>query len=77
MIQKGKDIKSISEIEENGDNFKVTITTGAQVLVNTFTIGKEAELDTITGEKAKVSHDTDAELDGTLSLNPFANLPPK
>ncbi|XP_075875551.1 fatty acid-binding protein, liver-type [Nelusetta ayraudi] len=53
LIQKGKDIKSISEIEENGDDFKVTVTTGPKVLVNSFTIGKEAELDTITGEKHK------------------------
>lgn len=58
MIQKGKDIKSISEIEEHGDNFKVTVTTGPKVLVNSFTIGKEAELDTITGEKLKVGRDT-------------------
>ncbi|KAF1389312.1 hypothetical protein PFLUV_G00072130 [Perca fluviatilis] len=53
LIQKGKDIKSISEIEENGNNFKVTVTTGSKVLVNTFTIGQEAELETVTGEKVK------------------------
>ncbi|KAK9522929.1 hypothetical protein VZT92_019365 [Zoarces viviparus] len=53
LIQKGKDIKSISEIEEDGDNFKVTVTTGSKVLVNTFKIGEEAELETLTGEKAK------------------------
>ncbi|KAG7237561.1 hypothetical protein INR49_032178, partial [Caranx melampygus] len=53
LIQKGKDIKSVSEIEETGDNFKVTVTTGTKVLVNNFTIGKEAELETITGEKVK------------------------
>merc|ERR1711915_942273 len=53
LIQKGKDIKSISEIEETGDNFKVTVTTGSKVLCNTFTIGKEAELETLTGEKVK------------------------
>ncbi|XP_068167521.1 fatty acid-binding protein, liver-type [Antennarius striatus] len=53
LIQKGKDIKSISEIEENGDDFKVTVTTGSKVLVNTFTIGKEADLETLTGEKIK------------------------
>ncbi|XP_061755123.1 fatty acid-binding protein, liver-type-like [Nerophis ophidion] len=53
LIQKGKDIKSISEIEENGDVFKVTVTTGSNVLVNSFTIGQEAELNTITGEKVK------------------------
>merc|ERR1739845_125014 len=53
LIQKGKDVKSISEIEEIGDNFKVTVTTGPRVLVNNFTIGQEAELETITGEKCK------------------------
>ncbi|KAM7391407.1 hypothetical protein PAMP_022100 [Pampus punctatissimus] len=53
LIQKGKDIKSISEIEENGNNFKVTVTTGSKVLVNSFTIGQEAELETIIGEKVK------------------------
>ncbi|KAM7415998.1 hypothetical protein PAMA_018192 [Pampus argenteus] len=53
LIQKGKDVKSISEIEENGNDFKVTVTTGSKVLVNSFTIGQEAELETITGEKVK------------------------
>ncbi|KAM4746699.1 fatty acid-binding protein, liver-type-like [Anableps anableps] len=53
LIQKGKDLKSISEIEENGDNFKVTVTTGSTVMINTFTIGKETELHTLTGEKVK------------------------
>ncbi|XP_061784783.1 fatty acid-binding protein, liver-type-like [Nerophis lumbriciformis] len=53
LIQKGKDLKSVSEIEENGGVFKVTVTTGSNVLVNSFTIGQEAELNTITGEKVK------------------------
>ncbi|XP_060894700.1 fatty acid-binding protein, liver-type-like [Labrus mixtus] len=53
LIQKGKNIKSISEIEETGDTFKVTVTIGTKVLVNSFTIGKEAEIETITGEKVK------------------------
>ncbi|KAM4577592.1 fatty acid-binding protein, liver-type-like [Odontesthes bonariensis] len=53
LIQKGKDIKSISEIEETGDHFKVTITTGTKVMSNTFTIGQEAELETMTGDKVK------------------------
>lgn len=57
LIQKGKDIKSISEIEESGNNFKVTVTTGSKVLVNTFTIGQEADLETVTGDKIKVSQD--------------------
>lgn len=57
LIQKGKDIKSISEIEVNGDDYKVTVTTGPKVMVNSFTIGKEAELNTISGEKLKVGTD--------------------
>lgn len=53
LIEKGKDIKSITEIEQNGDHFKVTVTTGPKVLVNTFTTGQEAELESLTGEKIK------------------------
>ncbi|KAM6965467.1 fatty acid-binding protein, liver-type-like [Aplochiton taeniatus] len=55
LIQKGKDIKSISEIEENGDSFKVTVTTGTKVLTNCFTVGQETELETLNGEKVKVT----------------------
>ncbi len=54
LIEKGKDIKSISEIEQNGDQFKVTVTTGSKVMTNSFTIGQEAEMETLTGEKTKV-----------------------
>ncbi|XP_028829487.1 fatty acid-binding protein, liver-type-like [Denticeps clupeoides] len=53
LIAKGKDLKSITEIEQNGDDFKVTVTTGTKVLVNAFTVGQEAELETLTGEKVK------------------------
>ncbi|XP_034025367.1 fatty acid-binding protein, liver-type-like [Thalassophryne amazonica] len=53
LIQKGKDVISTTEIEEDGDNFKVTVTTGSKVLVNSFTVGQESELETLTGEKAK------------------------
>ncbi|XP_063067386.1 fatty acid binding protein 1-A, liver [Engraulis encrasicolus] len=53
LIQKGKDIKSVSEIEQNGNHFKVTVTTGTKVMVNSFTIGEESELETLTGEKVK------------------------
>ncbi|XP_067250298.1 fatty acid binding protein 1-B.1 [Chanodichthys erythropterus] len=53
LIEKGKDIKSVSEIEQNGDHFKVTVTTGAKVLTNAFTVGQEADIETLTGEKVK------------------------
>nr|AAZ08576.1 fatty acid binding protein 1b [Danio rerio]ABF18598.1 fatty acid binding protein 1b [Danio rerio] len=55
MIEKGKDIKSVSEIEENGNQFKVTVTTGSKVLTNSFTIGQEADIETLTGEKVKTT----------------------
>lgn len=58
LIQKGKDVKSVSEIEENGDHFKITITTGSKVLTNEFTLGQEAEMETMTGEKIKVKKKT-------------------
>lgn len=58
IIQKIKDLKSTSEIEENGDTFKMTFTTGANAIVSNFTIGQEAELLSPTGEKVKVSQDT-------------------
>ncbi|KAJ8262823.1 hypothetical protein COCON_G00152800 [Conger conger] len=53
LIEKGKDIKSVSEIEQNGDDFKVTLTTGPKVIINTFTLGQESELESLTGEKVK------------------------
>ncbi|XP_042329541.1 fatty acid-binding protein 1, liver-like [Sceloporus undulatus] len=53
LIEKGKNVKSISEIVQDGKKFKVTVTTGSKVLINEFTIGEEAELNTPTGEKIK------------------------
>ncbi|KAM6071982.1 fatty acid-binding protein, liver isoform 1-T2 [Theristicus caerulescens] len=53
QIQKGKDIKSISEIVQDGNKFKVTVTTGSKVLHNEFTIGEECEMEMLTGEKVK------------------------
>ncbi|NWT00227.1 FABPL protein, partial [Mionectes macconnelli] len=53
QIQKGKDLKSTTEIVQNGKKFKVTVTTGSKVLTNEFTIGEECELEMLTGDKAK------------------------
>lgn len=53
-IEKGKDIKSISEIHQDGKDFKVTVTAGTKVVLYSFTVGEECELETFTGEKAKV-----------------------
>ncbi|XP_048209507.1 fatty acid-binding protein, liver [Perognathus longimembris pacificus] len=53
LIQKGKDLKSVSEIVQNGKHFKLTITTGSKVIQNEFTLGEECELETMNGEKVK------------------------
>ncbi|KAM9391458.1 fatty acid-binding protein, liver-type-like [Pholidichthys leucotaenia] len=52
-IQIAKGLKSITEIEQNGDTFKITITTGSNVMVSNFTIGQEAEFADLTGDKVK------------------------
>ncbi|NWV86238.1 FABPL protein, partial [Dasyornis broadbenti] len=53
LVQKGKDLKSTSEIEQDGKKFKITVTTGSKVLKNEFTIGQESEMELLNGEKAK------------------------
>ncbi|XP_054028299.1 fatty acid-binding protein, liver-like [Dryobates pubescens] len=53
QIQKGKDIKSTSEIVQDGNKFKFTVTIGSKVMTNEFTIGEEFEFTMPTGEKAK------------------------
>uniref|UniRef100_A0A8C4VBL3 Fatty acid binding protein 1 n=1 Tax=Falco tinnunculus TaxID=100819 RepID=A0A8C4VBL3_FALTI len=55
QIQKGKDIKSISEIVQDGKKFKITVTTGSKVLHNEFTVGEECEVEMLTGEKVKAT----------------------
>lgn len=52
----------------------MTVTTGTKVLVNNFTIGKEAELETVTGEKVKVSWDTNlSDANNLLNVVTFSN----
>ncbi|KYO45591.1 fatty acid-binding protein, liver [Alligator mississippiensis] len=53
QIEKGKDIKSVSEIVQDGNKFKFTVTTGSKVLQNEFTIGEETEMEMLTGQKVK------------------------
>ncbi|CAN2391335.1 fatty acid-binding protein, partial [Pristimantis euphronides] len=53
LIAIGKDIKSVTQIEQNGNHFVVTVTTGPKVLRNEFNIGEETELETLTEEKIK------------------------
>ncbi|NWY90578.1 FABPL protein, partial [Loxia curvirostra] len=54
QIQKGKDLKTISEIVQDGKKFTITITAGSKVIKNQFTVGEESEIEMLNGEKAKV-----------------------
>nr|DBA29419.1 TPA: hypothetical protein GDO54_009644 [Pyxicephalus adspersus] len=53
IIQKGKDVKSVTEILQNGNHFVITVTTGPRVQRTEFTIGEETEIETLNGEKVK------------------------
>ncbi|XP_062930477.1 fatty acid-binding protein 1, liver-like [Mobula hypostoma] len=53
VIQKYKDVKSITEIIQNGNHFDCKITTGDNVIHNVFTIGQEAEFGTLAVSKLK------------------------
>ncbi|XP_009096822.1 fatty acid-binding protein, liver [Serinus canaria] len=54
QIQKGKDLKSVSEIVQDGKKFMITINAGSKVIKNQFTLGEESEIEMLNGEKAKV-----------------------
>ncbi|XP_075188768.1 fatty acid-binding protein 1, liver-like [Anomaloglossus baeobatrachus] len=66
LIEKGKTVKSVTEIVQNGDHFVVTVTTGPRVQRNEFTIGQEAEMETFTTEKIKATVNL---VDGKLVVN--------
>ncbi|XP_036607948.1 fatty acid-binding protein, liver-like [Trichosurus vulpecula] len=53
IIQKGKDIKGVAEIVQNGKHFKLTVTAGTKVVVTEFTLGEESQMETPSGEKVK------------------------
>lgn len=77
LIQKGKDIKGVSEVVHNGNHFKFTIITGSKVIQNEFTLGEECEMEFLTGEKVKVGGAPSSHpLLPELSLEPGPRLPP-
>lgn len=49
-----KDIKPITEIKQNGNDFVITSKTPGKTVTNSFTIGKESEITTMDGKKLKV-----------------------
>ncbi|XP_044074629.1 gastrotropin-like [Siniperca chuatsi] len=56
IIEKGRDYKLITEVTQNGDDFSWTqiYPTNAKV-TNKFTVGKEADMETIGGKKFKAT----------------------
>merc|ERR1712025_1530451 len=54
-IEKGRDAKVTTEIAQNGDSFVITRIRPAGTTSNTLTLGQESELDTIKGDKIKVT----------------------
>ncbi|XP_068023748.1 fatty acid-binding protein, liver-like [Melanerpes formicivorus] len=75
QIQKGKDIKSTSEIVQDGKKFKFTVTTGSKVITNEFTLGEEFEFTLPTGQKAKAvfNLEGDNKLVGTMQGMTYVN----
>ncbi|XP_053556295.1 fatty acid-binding protein, liver-like [Bombina bombina] len=70
LIQKVLVAKIIYEIVQNGKDFKFKVTTGDNVLHNEFTIGKEAEIEILTGEKFKIV----AQLEGGKLILQFKGI---
>ncbi|XP_048458383.1 fatty acid-binding protein 1, liver-like [Rhincodon typus] len=91
MIEKFKDLKRVTKIVQNGDDFIVAIQTGDQVLVNNFTLGQETHVQTPAGDKIKAIMNLEgenklvvkakdftsvAEFDGDLLTNFLSSPPP-
>ncbi|XP_059819468.1 fatty acid-binding protein 1, liver-like [Hypanus sabinus] len=53
LITKWKDTKSVTEIIQTGDHFKVNVTMGSELIVHEFTIGEEMEVLSPSGEQIK------------------------
>ncbi|XP_073467092.1 fatty acid-binding protein, liver-like [Aquarana catesbeiana] len=67
VIQQTKDLKTITEIVQTGNHFVITMTTGPSVLRNEFTIGKEVEMDSLTGKVKTVVNIVDGKMVAQLN----------
>lgn len=56
IIKLAKDVKPVTEIQQNGNDFIITSKTPGKTITNSFTIGKEAEITTMDGKKLKVEY---------------------
>ncbi|XP_058918397.1 LOW QUALITY PROTEIN: gastrotropin [Kogia breviceps] len=54
--EKGRNLKIISEVQQDGQNFTWTQNySGGPSITNNFTIGKESNMETVTGKKFKTT----------------------
>ncbi|KAL6462346.1 hypothetical protein MHYP_G00287680 [Metynnis hypsauchen] len=53
VIKVAKDVKPVTEIQQTGNDFVVISKTAGKSVTNSFTIGKEAEINTMDGKKLK------------------------
>ncbi|XP_077334116.1 fatty acid-binding protein, liver-like [Lithobates pipiens] len=67
VIQKTKDLKTITEIIQTGNHFVITMTTGPSVLRNEFTIGEEVEMESLTGKVKTVVNIVDGKMISRLN----------
>ncbi|XP_078410554.1 fatty acid-binding protein 1, liver-like [Cetorhinus maximus] len=74
MIEKIKDLKRVTKIVQNGEDFIVAIQTGDQVLVNSFTLGQETHLQTPAGEKVKAVMNLEGENKLIVKARDFTSI---
>ncbi|XP_063047971.1 fatty acid-binding protein, liver-like [Engraulis encrasicolus] len=53
VIRIMRDVKPLTEIQQTGDDFVVTVKTPLRSNTNTFTLGREATINTFDGKKVK------------------------
>ncbi|XP_078081668.1 fatty acid-binding protein 1, liver-like [Mustelus asterias] len=74
LIEKGKDLKSITEIVQTGNDFKITITIRSNAIHNEFTFGQETDFATITGSKIKACVNMDGANKFIVKLNSVTSV---
>ncbi|XP_053422634.1 gastrotropin [Nycticebus coucang] len=70
VIEKARNFKTITEVKQDGQDFTWSQNySGGHIVTNKFTIGKECDLQTMTGKKFKVT----VEMEGGKVVANFPN----
>ncbi|XP_062301616.1 fatty acid-binding protein 10-A, liver basic-like [Osmerus eperlanus] len=51
LVKMMKDVKPVTVIEQNGDDFTIKIQTSLRTVTNSFTVGRESEMTSMDGRK--------------------------